>query len=413
MQVDYLFEKISAERIWDNFATVCDFGGRVCGSEGEKQTVDFLRQELSSISGGRLLSRMTDYKSWQGDSSIEMANGTKIKSQALLFSPVTPEDGLVASLKDIGEGNEKDFIAMGQNEIEGKIVLVRHSYMFSSDHVHRMRKYKWAREYGASGFIIANPWPDSGIISGGLSPSVLCGQPIPGVGVDAMAAAQLSMAAENNERIRMNVKGQVNDRTAESLLFDLPGTSQKWVAVSAHIDGHDLAESAMDNASGLAVVLEMARLFAFLHKRKLGCRFCFFNLEEWGLVGSEEYLKDLSPLERENILFNINLDTVGGDRDITALIGEQTEVNELVMTASENSKIGIKTHRTLPPNSDHYNFARVGIPALRLVAGFNKTDSNLRFVLTEQDRRKFVSAHELVSACKLATALACAAERNY
>ena len=91
----------------------------------------------------------------------------------------------------------------------------------------------------------------------------------PGVGVDAAAAARLRKAAENNEQIRMNVAGQIKDRTAESLIFDLPGTSQKWAAVSAHIDGHDLAQSAMDNASGLAVVLEMARLFALMEKRKL------------------------------------------------------------------------------------------------------------------------------------------------
>ena len=47
-------------------------------------------------------------------------------------------------------------------------------------------------------------------------------------------------------------------------------------------------------------------------------------------------------------------------------------------------------------NSDHANFARVGIPAIRLVAGFRKqTGSNLRHVLTQADTRDKVSAVEL------------------
>ena len=143
MNFDYLNERVSAEKIWENFETICGFGGRVCGTEGEKQAVDFLKHELGSISGGRLLLKKTQYKRWQGDASIEMAGGARIKSEALLFSPNTPDDGLAATLMDIGEGKEEDFLAIGRNKIEGKIVLVRHGYMFSPGHVHRMRKYKY------------------------------------------------------------------------------------------------------------------------------------------------------------------------------------------------------------------------------------------------------------------------------
>ena len=58
------------------------------------------------------------------------------------------------------------------------------------------------------------------------------------------------------------------------------------------------------------------------------------------------------------------------------------------------------------PNSDHANFAAHGIPALRLIAGFNAPHSNLRYLLlTAADTRDKVRPHELDEALRLATAL--------
>jgi hypothetical protein len=47
----------------------------------------------------------------------------------------------------------------------------------------------------------------------------------------------------------------------------------------------------------------------------------------------------------------------------------------------------VATHLPLMANSDHANFAAHGIPALRLIAGFNAPDSNLRLLLTAADTR--------------------------
>ncbi|OGP62045.1 MAG: hypothetical protein A2169_08980 [Deltaproteobacteria bacterium RBG_13_47_9] len=406
MVCDSIYHQISSERLRKDLEAICDFGGRVCGSEAEKQAVEFLRQELSSIPGGNLFSMKMDYDCWRGDSSIELADRTVIPTNALLFSPLTPKDGLLAEVRDIGYGTEEDFRTAG-SELSGRIVLVRHSYMFSPTHVHRMLKYAWARECGAIGFIVANPWDDSGQVAGGLGVGVFEGEPIPGVGVDAKAAIALSKAADNNEPIRLYVKGQNFNQTAETLFLDLPGSSDNFVAVSAHVDGHALAESAIDNASGLAVALEMARLFAPLEERKLGIRLCFFNLEEWGLLASKEYIAALSEEEKRKILININLDAVAGDTDITAMISEYPGLRKLVRAAADIAGITVRTYDPRTPNSDHYHFASAGIPAMRLIAGFDKPKSNLRHVLTERDKRDLVSDDELIKGCKLTAALFC------
>jgi aminopeptidase YwaD len=61
------------------------------------------------------------------------------------------------------------------------------------------------------------------------------------------------------------------------------------------------------------------------------------------------------------------------------------------------------------PNSDHANFALAGIPALRLVAGFDEPAANLRYVLTPADTRDKVEAGELVRSAVLAAAIVAAA----
>src|SRR5262249_11364431 len=65
----------------------------------------------------------------------------------------------------------------------------------------------------------------------------------------------------------------------------------------------------------------------------------------------------------------------------------------------------IATHAPLMANSDHANFAAHGIPAVRLLAGFNAPDSNLRLVLTAADTRDKVRPEELDQALRIATTL--------
>lgn len=57
-------------------------------------------------------------------------------------------------------------------------------------------------------------------------------------------------------------------------------------------------------------------------------------------------------------------------------------------------------------NSDHYHFARHGIPTLRLVAGFDQADSNVRHVLIRNHRRDEVALLDLQAAARFTAMLA-------
>jgi aminopeptidase YwaD len=80
-----------------------------------------------------------------------------------------------------------------------------------------------------------------------------------------------------------------------------------------------------------------------------------------------------------------------------------------LLRIAEASGIPLRTVRPLMQNSDHANFALAGIPALRLVAGFDDPIANLRYVLTPADTRDKVREEELRQSAVLTAAIVAAA----
>ncbi len=105
------------------------------------------------------------------------------------------------------------------------------------------------------------------------------------------------------------------------------------------------------------------------------------------------------------MVININLDSVGGAYGLTALTSGFERLDAWVQATAARADLPIATHLPLMANSDHANFAAHGIPAVRLIAGFNAPESNLRFVLTAADTRDKVRAGELDAALRVATTL--------
>ena len=307
--------------------------------------------------------------------------------------------GLEAEVVDLGRGTLEDFEA-NERDILGRIVLVRHEYMFATGHVHRRRKYLWARDRGAAGFLIVSPLPGQVLVTGSSGE----GGPddIPAAGITQESGATLARVGDKHARVRLEIRTRRAPTHTENLLAEIPGRGPEWVLLSAHNHGHDLGQSAMDNASGLAVALEVTRaLQPLVPSLPRGLRVGFFTLEEWGLTGSRIYVDGLSDTERERVAINVNLDSVVGSPWLTALTSGFAELDPFLHAAAAGCGLAIRTFRPLMANSDHYNFARRGIPALRLVAGFDEPESRLRYLLTPGDTLDKISPAELKLAALL------------
>ena len=388
--------------LWEDFNALCDCGGRLAGSASEVRALHFARERLASI-GGTASTQPVGYAGWTLErAELALADGTALACHALLGSQSTSPEGLVGEVCDLGRGSEPDF-ARHAGELKGRIALVRHEYMFGTHTIHRRRKLGWAMDAGAIGFIIAHPDPGAGPVSG--SSGRAGGAGIPAVATDYESAVRLS--ARGGARARLRVRGQDCAASTEVITLDLPGRTNQWIVISAHLDGHDLGESAMDNATGVAAAIALVRALApQISACARGLRLCLFSAEEWALAGSKQYLDRMDPAARAAIGLNINLDTVAGDPHLTTLTSDFPRLHAWVGETARQAATDIGTYLPTMPNSDHYNFARHGIPALRLVAGFDRPTSNVRHVLTRSDLRNTVDRSDLLRATRIATMLA-------
>jgi len=89
---------------------------------------------------------------------------------------------------------------------------------------------------------------------------------------------------------------QHNGQTHQNLILDLPAPStlpsRSPILIGAHYDGVPRCPGADDNATGVAALLELARFFAEVPARS-PLRFVAFDLEEYGLLGSQAYATEL------------------------------------------------------------------------------------------------------------------------
>jgi len=165
-----------------------------------------------------------------------------------------------------------------------------------------------------------------------------------------------------------------------------PQLSKEYVIYSGHLDhlgigeatdGDRIYNGAFDNASGISVMIEVARAFRSLPTApKRSIIFLAVTAEEKGLLGSK-YFAEFPTVPLKNIIANINLDMflmLHPLKDIVAFGAEHSSLHANV-EASAN-KLGVEM--TLDPmpeevifvRSDQYSFVRKGVPAVFLTAGF-------------------------------------------
>ena len=122
---------------------------------------------------------------------------------------------------------------------------------------------------------------------------------------------------------------------------------------------------ASDNASGTAVVLELARALKDVTTTK-EIRFLFFGAEEIGLVGSEYYVSTLAKKEIKRSIAMFNLDMVGssdaGELAIQTADGMENVVTKIASKAHEQLN-GNSIKVILGARSDHTPFHKAGIDA--------------------------------------------------
>ncbi|HEY0241991.1 MAG TPA: M28 family metallopeptidase [Gemmatimonadaceae bacterium] len=184
---------------------------------------------------------------------------------------------------------------------------------------------------------------------------------------------------------------QVKQQTIQSknVLGKLAGTTSpnETILYGAHWDhlgvgapdarGDSIYNGAIDNGTGIAAVLELARLFAAGPKPQRSIVFAFWTAEEKGLLGSEYYAANpVYPLETTVAGFNIDaLHPIGRTRDVTVVGSGQSDMEDRLQ------KVLAANNRVITPDaapeagyffrSDHFPMAKRGVPMLYVDNGID------------------------------------------
>ncbi len=172
-----------------------------------------------------------------------------------------------------------------------------------------------------------------------------------------------------------------------------PALKDTYVVYSAHldhigqgqpVDGDRTYNGAYDNATGVAVVLEVARALAGLSVRpRRSFLFVFVTGEEKGLVGSD-YFAQNPTVAGDRIVANVNVDMpllLYPLADLIAFGAENSSLQDVVTEAA--SRVGLALGPDPMPaenlfiRSDQYSFVRRGVPAVFLVPGFHSSEAGV------------------------------------
>ena len=193
--------------------------------------------------------------------------------------------------------------------------------------------------------------------------------------------------------IDASFRNKVAHMKSQNVVGVLPGRDAKarneYVVFSAHwdhlgigpaVNGDTIYNGAEDNASGVADILAVARAAAAGTAPRRSLLFVFVTAEESGLLGSE-WFGEHPTIPKRQIVANINVDggnVLGRTRDLTVLGDTKSSLGPMI--AALIKPMGMRLSPDEHPErgafyrSDHFSFAKVGIPSVSVGSGNDYVD---------------------------------------
>jgi len=296
-------------------------------------------------------------------------------------------------------------------------------------------KYEKAAELGAAGVLIVHedypagyPWA---VVQGNLLERFNLAAPDKNLGRSKVegwlthdaATALLKMAGQDYEKLKaeaatpdfkpvplgltasLGIRQTMRTVDSQNVVAKLPGADpalkDEYVIYTAHWDhfghcapvaGDDICNGALDNASGTAMLIELAReMKAVKPAPKRSVLFLSVTAEEQGLLGSQYYADyPLYPLEKTLGVINIDgINQWGRTSDLVVVGLGASDLDDYATAAAREQ------NRTLKPDaepekgfyyrSDHFNFAKKGVPAFDPDSGVDYIGKPAEYSQTKRD----------------------------
>jgi Zn-dependent M28 family amino/carboxypeptidase len=205
---------------------------------------------------------------------------------------------------------------------------------------------------------------------------------------------KFALAASLRAKTVFSESRVISDNVVAKLPGADPALAGEYVLLSAHIDhvgvgepirGDAIRNGAMDNASGVASLLEVARMLRESSRPpRRSLLFLACTAEEKGLLGSR-YFAERPTVPIEKVVANINLDMflpLGPLKMLRAYGLHETDLERVLHATAAEAGIGVQDdpqpQRNVFIRSDQYSFIKKGVPALFLSFGFTPGSPDAR-----------------------------------
>jgi len=357
----------SADHIQAHLDALCaDIGNRLAASDAERQAAEYCCDYLASLGLSNATVEEFPFHHWSYDTcevSVDTGSGA-VELEALPIANSRPTAGAIeAELVYVDNALPGD---LARVDARGKVLLIWGGHGGDSS------KLEALNACGAAGLIWVDErlpfdWPVS--IGTPYDWRDICRLPQVSIswadGWEIVAALDAGATA----RVRLNCDACSAAAPSRNAFADLPGSAEEFVHIGGHIDTVVVGTGADDDASGVAVTLEVARLLTEAGVAPLRTvRFCCFGAEEQLSEGSRQYVI-AHPDEVARTRLCVNLDSVGsiagrnearvvGPPELTAEVRALIDAGQVPYTASVLEEVS--------PYSDMFAFNAWGAPSVWL-----------------------------------------------
>jgi hypothetical protein len=261
----------------------------------------------------------------------------------------------------------------------------------------RRGAFTWLDDAGTPRDGTESPIQGSANLNHSAVNTIFASSPIPVEEIFSRAADSIAQAFDVPGELLIRTTSTHRPVQSHNLVARLEGSDPSLrdenVVYVAHFDhfgigtpdeGDAIYNGAHDNASGVSIVMEVARAFESLPEPpRRSVIFLFVTAEEWGLLGSDYFARHPT-VPKESLVANFTLDMpflFHPLLDIVPYGAAHSTLSEAVGAAADRLGLDIGEdpipEQVLFIRSDHYSFVKQGVPALFIKSGFETGDPEL------------------------------------
>ena len=350
---------IDPQELWCTLRELAvDIGPRCPGTEGEKRAAQYIQGRFEAVDLETHLEQFP-CPGWEctGASLVLTDGSAEFEVTPVMYSPGGEISGELVLVRP------SQLEALTPAEVKGKVVFIPAAF---GGIVSRNQAALRLESLGVAGLVATGSHTHCPSTKHIREPRL---KSMPVVVVPILVGHKL--AAHIGETVTLTVEARRFDGTSANVVAELPGSGQGLAILTAHYDSAPFIQGAGDNASGVAVLLALARSLS-RETPSITIRFVAVGAEEFGgedgiTLGGKTYAAE-HEAEMDDIVWVLNVDDVANAvSDHVVYVMRSRELEARIASVLQ-SITGVTSINELRGGSDHFPFAMRGVPAAWLTS---------------------------------------------